>query len=354
MLPNMKNIFICGLVLSSLIAGADVYAADQVVTNNNNSGAGSLRQAIYDVGSGEEITFDADYTITLSSQLNISKNVTITGRGAGHTVVQANADPDVATYRVLYISSGSTVTISGMTIRHGKSSSAGGIYNTGNLTINDCAITDNVTTSGGGGAMYSGGGDTLTINNSTISGNSSASLPAFTAGGIYTLSTTTLTNCTISNNTSVSTHFWSAGGLGKHNATATITNCTIANNSADAGAGGYASIGVPTANDNFKNVIIANNTSSSGIDDFYYATGTVNDNGYNIIETQNRSDFVDGVNGCHRTDLSPDQFHKFLFQLRGFFYKGVQGDESHDFMAFIRTRKPHHRSFGHLRVESQG
>ena len=34
-------------------------AADQTVTNLNNSGAGSLRQAVFDVGAGENVIFEA-------------------------------------------------------------------------------------------------------------------------------------------------------------------------------------------------------------------------------------------------------------------------------------------------------
>jgi hypothetical protein len=70
-----------------------VQAADQVVMNTNNSGAGSLRQAIANVGSGKPITFNLNSypaTITLSSELAISENLTIIGPGAAQLTISGN------------------------------------------------------------------------------------------------------------------------------------------------------------------------------------------------------------------------------------------------------------------------
>ena len=66
-------------------------AADQVVTNNANSGAGSFRQAITDVTAGGTITFNlsaGNETITIASELVIIKAMTINGAntsGSGKT-----------------------------------------------------------------------------------------------------------------------------------------------------------------------------------------------------------------------------------------------------------------------------
>ncbi len=91
-------------------------AGDQVVTNTNDSGAGSLRQALVDVGSGGTITFSLSYpaTITLTSgELAITKDMTITGPGADQLAISGN---DAS--RVFNVNSG-TSTISGITIRDG-------------------------------------------------------------------------------------------------------------------------------------------------------------------------------------------------------------------------------------------
>ncbi len=285
--------FHCGEIEAEqmTIHGYEYHLADQVVTNNNDSGPGSLRQALNDLGSGEEITFDADYTITLASRITIDKSLTMTGRGAQNTIVQANANPNTATYSVFAIDNGHTVNMSGITIRHGQT----GCFNSGTLTMNDCAITGN-RGEGVGGILNIAGG-ILTVNNSTISGNSATQTNAFSGGGIYTYGTTILTNCTIANNSIASEHFWSAGGVGKHNADLTMTNCTIANNTAVDGAGGYASVGTGTVY--IKNSMIANNASTAGTtDDFYGTSSTTVNNSYNIIETQSSAVFSDGVDGC--------------------------------------------------------
>ena len=123
--------------------------------NNNDSGAGSLRQAIADIGSGGEITFDADYTITLASKLSISSDMTITGTGAGNTIIQSHTSAFSATYEVFDIGGG-TVNLSEMTIRHGRRTSGygGGVIvdgASGLVTISDCAIVDNEGDGAGGG-----------------------------------------------------------------------------------------------------------------------------------------------------------------------------------------------------------
>ena len=72
-------------MLFGLLPVPVVRAADQVVTNTNDSGAGSLRQAIASVHSGGTITFDLTYPATIvltSGQLVINKELTIAGPGA--------------------------------------------------------------------------------------------------------------------------------------------------------------------------------------------------------------------------------------------------------------------------------
>ena len=61
-----------------------VLASTITVTNTNDSGAGSLRQAIASAVSGDTIKFSpslSGQTITLSSQLDITKNLVVDGSG---------------------------------------------------------------------------------------------------------------------------------------------------------------------------------------------------------------------------------------------------------------------------------
>ena len=58
------------------------HAATVTVTNTNDSGAGSLRQALTIVNDGDTINFAVSGTITLTSGgLPINKNITISGPG---------------------------------------------------------------------------------------------------------------------------------------------------------------------------------------------------------------------------------------------------------------------------------
>ena len=126
---GLRLIFTCGLlvVLALVLAPAMVVNADTImVTNTDDSGAGSLRQAIADAGIGDEITFAGTVTgtITLTSgRLDINKNLTITGPGADVLTISGNNAS-----RVFSISHGVEVTISGLTIANGDADWGGGIY----------------------------------------------------------------------------------------------------------------------------------------------------------------------------------------------------------------------------------
>jgi len=62
-------VFIVGLMLAAQVARAD----NHIVTNANDIGTGSLRQAIADAVNGDTITFSGSYTIYLNSQLDMHK-----------------------------------------------------------------------------------------------------------------------------------------------------------------------------------------------------------------------------------------------------------------------------------------
>ena len=108
----------------------------------------------------------------------MNNSVTISGLGAANLAVNGNAAS-----RVFYISSSKTVTISGLTITNGFAQSGGGIYNDhSSLTVSNCTITSNFAgndmfSSDGGGIYNDGspsGNATLTVVNSTLSGNSAS------------------------------------------------------------------------------------------------------------------------------------------------------------------------------------
>ena len=130
-------------IVFGLIPVPTARAADQVVTNTNDSGPGSLRQALVDVHSGGTVTFDlAPYpkTITVDGDLIITKSITIQGPGEDDLVIDGNDKG-----RLFFVNSGIVATISNLTITNGRetgSPAAGGcIYNDGTLNLDRVVVS---------------------------------------------------------------------------------------------------------------------------------------------------------------------------------------------------------------------
>ena len=318
-------------------------AADQVVTTNANSGAGSLRQAITDVTDGGSITFNlsaGNETITIASEIAITKAMTINGAntsGSGVAVTVKVTTPGTSAWRlltitasgstiniqnmtmlggstggdyggVIRINSGATVNLSSITMSNGKSNYGGGVFLTGSTTIlnvSNSTLSNNITTgfhggwvynegsyvevnsctfsgntgvcggaifnatggarlvinsceftsnSGNGGAVYNEG--TVTINGSTINGNSSTG----DGGGLLSWGTMTISSSTISGNSCAG----NGGGGVFSGGTLIITSSTISGNSVTGANGG--GINNWAGNSYLLNTIIINNTAASGND----------------------------------------------------------------------------------------
>src|SRR5262249_7806459 len=135
------------------------HAATTIVTNANDSGPGSLRQALVDANDGDTITFAVRGTIVLTSGgLPITKNLTISGPGTDQLSIYGNQ-----ALLVSEIFPDKTATISGLTIRNGQI----GIWNEqGTLAVTDCVVSLNSL----GGLLNDFGA--LTISNCIVTGNS--------------------------------------------------------------------------------------------------------------------------------------------------------------------------------------
>jgi hypothetical protein len=214
------------------------------VTNKNDAGAGSLRDAISkaDAAPGADtINFTGSIfkdaipdQITLTSgALSISSDITIKGTGASKLSISGNNASGV-----FLIISGN-VTISGLLITQGSggfNSSGGGIFNNaGTLTLNNSTVSGNSAGLFGGGILNGG---TMTLNNSTVSGNTATD----DGGGIWNSGTLTLNNSTVSGNTSTN----NGGGI-RNSGTLTLSKSTLSGNKATDGGGIY----------NFRNGILA-------------------------------------------------------------------------------------------------
>jgi len=254
----------------SAVGVKPAYALTFPVTNNADSGAGSLRQAIIDAEIAapgpNTIAFTGNYTITLLSQLPVVTTIIIVnGNGAANTIVQASTCNPVtlpgacapAGYRVFEVGATGDLTLNSLTVRNGSCAGAcatdanngGGAYNLGLLTITNSAFSANTATNGGG--VYNMDPATLTVTNSTFSGNSATT----NGGGISNVDFTTLasavTNSTFSGNSA-------ANGGGVYNGAGsalTITDSAFSGNSATINGGGvYNSTGttLPVAGSTFS------------------------------------------------------------------------------------------------------
>src|SRR6478736_1276868 len=128
------------LCMEVVCAGAiSAYANIITVTNTNDSGPGSLRQALVDANDGDTIAFAVTGTIVLTSDgLVIDNDLTISGPGANRLSINGNQ----AGYGCVFgIAHNNTVTISGLTITNGLC----GIYSDhATLTVSNCIVSDNI------------------------------------------------------------------------------------------------------------------------------------------------------------------------------------------------------------------
>ncbi|MGD8855907.1 MAG: family 16 glycosylhydrolase, partial [Chloroflexota bacterium] len=272
------------------------------VTNNNDSGPGSLRQAIASVANGGAITFDpglSGSTIGLTSgPLVISKDISVEGPAPDGLTVSGSG-----VHRVFIIDPGASAHLSHLTIADGYGwQLAGGILNNGQLLLDHVAVTGNtMATDGGdfwqgGGGIYNGGDSSLFLVDSTVAGNSSgwagggiyayfgsattvvrSTISGNTAqdvgGGLRTLSNANISNSTISGNTSIG---WHGGGAFITDGVVSIINSTVTANSAPGGTAGGLFVGTFTdasATLNLQNSVVAANGDFSCV--VVYGAGAV-------------------------------------------------------------------------------
>ncbi|HEY8562948.1 MAG TPA: choice-of-anchor Q domain-containing protein [Pyrinomonadaceae bacterium] len=252
------------------ISAINVTAATFTVSNTNNSGAGSLRQAILDSNSSvgsDTIVFDSSFnapqTIVLASVItfnpaNSADSVTITGPGANLLTIDGNN-----VVRILHIETGDQMSVSGITFT--RSATGAAIVNEGSLTVADAAFTFN---NGGGflgGAItHDTGSTTLSVTNSTFISNTAGYGGAIGSNGL----TVTVTNCTFTENTAVSGSATGQGGGAIHqnsaSGTTTITNSTFTANAETGGSGGGGALRNRSGTMNVVNSIFTRNTGMDG------------------------------------------------------------------------------------------
>ena len=174
---TQQQLVIFGTLLLCL-SSTPAPAATIAVTNTNDNGPGSLRQALTTENYGDTISFAVTGAITLTTGgLPINKNITISGPGADHLSIDGNQ-----AIVVFGIFPDRTATISGLTIRNAQS----GILNGGIVFVTNCLLRNN---SYNGLSNYG----VATVSNCVLSGNS--------YDGVYSYQALTIvSNCVVSGN----------------------------------------------------------------------------------------------------------------------------------------------------------
>ena len=253
-------------------------ASPWIVTTNSDdvSNTGSLRYAIQNAADDDTITFNADYTITLTSELTVSKNLTISG--ALHTIT---LDGNRAT-RIFNVSSG-RLSLDNLTLidGHPAADNFGGAINVqkfAELDVNNSTFSNNSASLFGGAiyvndqgwakvdlsifrnnsAVYGGAigfsQADLTVSRTLFTENYSLQDSNTMGGGVYGVSG----NLTVTQSAFIANSMQDGGGLYVQSGNLVVGNSTFAKNSSTAGSGVFASGSV---------VILANNTftlNSSG------------------------------------------------------------------------------------------
>jgi len=236
-------IFTVVLLLLGFMASAKPAQAATITVTSTGDGSANpancpgvscrLRDAVAAATPGDTIAFDTALfstarTITLTAPITITKNLAIDASTVFTPTVSGNN-----LSRVFTVNSGMKAALDHLVIASGNCGSGctgGGIYNTGTLTVTNSTLSGNSANYGGG--IYNAGA--LTVTNTTFSGNS-----ASYGGGIFNNGTLNVSSSTFFSNT-VTTGY--GGGIGNYG-TLTATNTTFSSNSASNNGGGIGNYG---------------------------------------------------------------------------------------------------------------
>jgi hypothetical protein len=239
------------------------------VLNLADSGDGSLRQAVLDANADAgpaQITFAPGLQgmiVLTSGPLSITSDVTVSGPGADQIAVSGN---DAS--RVFSISGATTqVAIDDLTITNGLATdvtftdatsgntltAGGGILNDGaDLILSQVILMDNQAVAtglkswGGGGAIENANGASLTVADSTFSGNSATS-ESFAGGGAIrndVNSTALIEGSTFTGNQIMASLLCAGGAIGDFaGSQLTVSDSTFESNLARGADGGPGSVG---------------------------------------------------------------------------------------------------------------
>ena len=342
---------------ATLAATGSAQAATITVSNLNDQGDGSLRQAILDANQNGPGSDDIVFASGLSGTINVGTDsnyglypeTAMNIQGDGRVTLQGGPNVDYVVFTGAFAPYGSApgvpITLSGLTITGGHavndhfSADGGGIYNRdATLTVSNSVISNNYSLDDGGGIYSYAAAGSVTIVNSTISGNQagdptsgstyggaiysssspvtirnstiSANLAGGDGGGIYMSSggdpSLTVENSTVANNTAGSGGGDDGGGIwlccGDSGQSLTLKSSTVTGNHVGGGSGfggGLVLFDVAASNLNIQNSIVANNTGTVANDIYSTYGGQI---GFSLVKELG----PDSTDGYSFTNTGPN------------------------------------------------
>lgn len=226
-----------GLVLTIVSAAQ---AATFTVTNTDDSGPGSLRQAVEDANAApgaDVINFQIatlpDAVVLFSGELLVTDSVDIQGPGAADLGVIGNTSS-----RIFHLENGQAVidvTISGLSLITGSADQGAGILDVAeNLVLDSVVFTNNSATSNGG-ALWASGSTNLTIRSCRFSNNTAdldgGAIYVENLGGPLLIEDTTIASNLAGRNGGGALFFTASGAI-------TFDRSTVSGNIATGAGGG--------------------------------------------------------------------------------------------------------------------
>ncbi|MFK8039393.1 MAG: T9SS type A sorting domain-containing protein [Crocinitomicaceae bacterium] len=292
------------LIIAIIICTFNVQAATITVTNTNDSGLGSLRQATIDALEGDTIRFDSNIitpgsdTIKLVNEIIFNKGLVIKGLYSSTDTLYISGENSSRIFSCnLLLATHQYLKIDSLVLMNGNSSGNGGAINFENgdsLIISNSIIKNSTSFYSGAGvsadfdaAIFANSTFLFLIENSIISGNNAGTH----GGGVYSSppssysSSLVIKSSSINNNTTV----YSGGGTFS-NHPLTVENSIINSNTAGAHGGGAFSNYLL----NIENSTINGNTATEyggGVCSYSNLSSSV------IVENSTISGNVAGYNG---------------------------------------------------------
>ncbi len=341
--PTLQRSIITGAAAlgaaASLMPGA-AQATNFTVTNTSDTGAGSLRYALYQANSNpgmDTVLFDSSLsgqTITVYSQLPVYDAVNIQGLGASNLTISGNDGN-----RVFYIYNATDVTISSVTLTNGYyygNAGGGAIFDYAtNLTLQDCVVENSAAlylyggfgggvaainassitlsgstlqnnyANGGGGGLVTYAQTAVTVTGGTVQNNNvekygGGGIAAFSRGGNITI-----TGTTVDGNTAANSYYGGGGGLYARNSggSMTVTGVNLTNNTSKGGGGGARMKPGQGGTATVENSTVTGNTTSNGYGGgLYLSSGSTEVD--NTVVSNNYAYYAGGGIQPYETDFT--------------------------------------------------